>query len=67
MSKGTKYVTSKENIAALITEVQQTNAILADAQSKDEFRNYALEMINNNIGNNFPKVQLLCFLNHREM
>lgn len=52
----TKYVTSKENIATLIDEVKRTNSLIEEAQPKDEFRNYALEMINNNIGNNLAEI-----------
>jgi hypothetical protein len=53
----TKYVTSKENIAALIQEVQKTNSLITEQQPLDNFRNAALEMINNIHGQHLRDIE----------
>jgi hypothetical protein len=52
----TKYVTSKENIAALIQEVQKTNALMIEAQPKDDERNASLKSIAEDIKTNIASI-----------
>jgi hypothetical protein len=52
----TKYVTSKENIAALIQEVQKTNALMIEAQPKDDDRNASLQSIAQDIKSNMASI-----------
>lgn len=63
----TKYVTSKENIAALIQEVQKTNALITEKEPLDNFRNAALEMINNNIGNHLMNIEVWVHANQTQL
>jgi hypothetical protein len=49
MSKGAKYVTSKENIGALISEVQKQNALATDQGELVVAQNFILHNIANNI------------------
>lgn len=51
-----KYVTSKENIAALIQEVQKTNALMIDSQPKDDERNASLQSIAADIKSNIASI-----------